>query len=103
MMRHTRTKDQGSWLSCFRQEYFWPQNHDLNKPGKVPLGDITYHISRIMYCAFRQVDFECLLYICLYKTEGVGCVLPRGHNLNKLYIGLLADTTYQILVSRLYA
>ena len=30
---------------------FWPQHHSLNKLDRVPLGDVTYHISKLL--AFR--------------------------------------------------
>ena len=65
--------------------HFWPQGHNLNKPGRGPLGDATYQISRP--CGFREDFFSCFpFYKPIYNMwpPGRAHFWPKGHNLIKL-------------------
>ena len=81
------------------QGHFWPQGHNLNKLGRGPLGDATYHISSLTLMVSEKKIFQCfpyLLSLCKQLDTRAGHFWPQGHHLDKLGRGSLGDATLNI-------
>ena len=85
-------------MSAQRQDHFWPQGNNLNNPGRGPVGEAVYQMSKAQAFWFQIRRFLKVFSICLCKIcqpKGGAIFWPQG-NLNNLGRGPLGEAMYQI-------